>query len=234
MPGWPERYLLGVQSHYLERAVLILTNRRLLYLSLKRNGQWNRGLRSARWGDLKEVHLDGRLYGKLHIEYLRGSRETYWRIRKDDAKKIQLLLDVLVPASAGETSVALAMASFCPECLSALAPGIYHCPHCRLKFKDEKSALRHALLIPGGGHFYADLNLWGIMHAFMDVALLFSTILWTLAAVGIVRPPPLPWTPHGKGVFTFIAAVLATILLTDIWLSLRVARHAVKNFIPNS
>ncbi len=233
MPGKPERYLLGVQSHYLGQGALIFTNRRLYYLSLKRNGQWDRNLRHARWGDVKAAQVSGVLYGKIQIEYLQGSKETYWRVRNDAAQKIRLLLDVLRAASGGETSPAMGMASFCPQCLGALTPGIYNCPHCGLKFKDEGSALRHALLVPGGGYFYVGLNLWGIMHAFIDVAILFSAIMWGRVALGLEPPPPLPGPPHGRGTFTFFAVFLASLLLTDVWLAVRIARNAVRNFIPN-
>jgi ribosomal protein L40E len=234
MPGKAERYLLGVQSHYLTQSALILTNRRLLQLSLKWNGQWNRNVRSARWGDVKEGHITGLLYGKLHIEYHQGSKETYWRIPKDAARKIQLLLNVLLPASAGETSAALAMASLCPECLAELTPGVYECRRCRLKFKDEKTAVLHALLIPGGGYFYAGLNLWGVAHAFVDVGVLFSAILWALVAMGRVQPPPLPGAPANKFTYNLLAAILAIVLALDIWLAIRVARNAIRNFIPDS
>ncbi len=234
MPGKPERYLLGVQSHYLTQAALILTNRRLLHISLKRNGQWNRNLRSARWGDVKEARVTRLIYGKLYIQYRHGSKETYWRIRQDTVKKIQLLLNVLLPASVGETSEALAMASFCPECLSELPPGVYECRHCGLKFKDEKTALLHALLIPGGGYFYAGLNLWGVMHAFIDVGALFSATVWALVAIGRLQPPPLPGAPPGTFTYALLAAVMAILLALDIWLAVRVARNAIRNFIPDS
>jgi hypothetical protein len=234
MPGLPERYLLGVQSHYLAPVGLIATNRRLLHLSLKRNGQWNRNVRCARWADVKEVHVTGILYGKLHFEFGQGSKIVYWRIHKDAAKKFRLLLDVLLPASAGGTPEALSMASLCPQCFAALTPGVYECPRCRLKFKNEKTAVRHALLIPGGGYFYAGLNLWGVAHAFIDVGVFSSAIVWALAALGKVRPPPLPGAPPGQFTYFLLAAILAAILVLEIWLAIRIARKAIRNFIPDS
>ncbi len=233
MPGKPERYLLGVQSHYLMQSALILTNRRLLHLSLKRNGQWDRNVRSARWGDVKEGHVAGVLYGKLHLEYRQGAKETYWRIHKEETKKIQLLLNVMLPAAAGETSAALSMASFCPECLAALTPGIYECGRCGLKFKDEKTALVRALLIPGGGYFYVGLNLWGVAHASIDVAVFISAILWALAAMGGAPPQTLPGAQANKFTYSLLAAILATLLALDIWLAIRIARTAIRNFIPD-
>jgi hypothetical protein len=234
MPGSPERYMLGVPYRILTRAGLILTNRRLLHVSLKRDGQWNRGLRSARWGDVKEFQVAGRFRGKLLIKYRQGSSETYWHIPKHAAQKLQILLDALLPASKGETAAALGMASLCPQCLAELSPRVYECPNCRLKFKDEKGALLHGLLIPGGGYFYAGLNLLGIAHDFLDVSILSSVIVWILAAIGKVHPPAMPGAPQGKWVFVFSAFILTTSLVADIWLSIRVAQKAVRNFIPIS
>ena len=234
MPGLPERYMLGVAYRVLTRAGLILTNRRLIHVSLRRGGQWNRNLRCARWGDVKEFQVTGRIRGKLLIKYRGGSSETYWYIPKPAAVKIQLLLDALLPQSKDESSPARGMASFCPRCLAALASRVYDCPNCQLKFKDEKGALLHGLLIPGGGYFYAGLNLLGIAHAFADVSLLFSALASVLAAVRKVRPPALPGAPQAKWTFALSAIILTASLVADIWLSIRVAQKAVRNFIPIS
>jgi hypothetical protein len=145
-----------------------------------------------------------------------------------------MLLDILLPAAAGDTSPAQAMASFCPECLGALTPGVYACPHCGLKFRNEKSAALHALVIPGGAYFYVNLNLWGIAHAFIDVGLFASAILWVLAAAGKAPPQPIPGGPPGKLLCLYFASVPTVILALELWLAIRIARRAVKNFIPES
>jgi hypothetical protein len=232
MPGKPERYLLGVQSHSLAPAALIFTNRRLLHLSLHWHGRWSRSVRSARLGDLKEFRTSTLLYGRLHVEYRDGSRETYWRLQRDSTRKIQTLLDVLLPGSEGDTSPELAMASLCPRCHAPLTAGVYECGSCHLKFKNETSALLHTLLIPGGGYFYAGMYLWGVAHACVDVSLLASALVWALGALGKVHPQISQGFHGGKLSFTVFACFVAAILLTDLWLGYRVARTAVRNFIP--
>jgi hypothetical protein len=234
MPGKPERYLLGVQSHSLALAALVLTNRRLLHLSLRWTGKWNRNVRSARWGDIKQAHIAGFRYGKLHLEYGSGAKEVYWRIRKDGVKKIERILNVLVPKSAGETSPALSMVSLCPQCLAELQPGVYACSGCGLKFKDEKTVLVHALLIPGGAYFYTGLNLWGVAHAFIDFAVFVSAIIWALAAMGRVHMVLRPGVPADTFLSFFVAIVMATLLVVDIWLSIRISRNAIRRFIPEA
>jgi hypothetical protein len=234
MPGKLQRYTQGTQSHFLSPAALILTNRRLLHLSLKWNGKWNRNLRSARWGDVKEGQVTGLRYGKLHLEYRQGLKETYWRIPKNGANKIQFLLDVLLPASAGETSEALSMASFCPACLAALTPGVYDCRHCGLKFKNGKTLLLHALLIPGGAYFYAGFDLFGVAHASVDMTILSSLVGWVLALMGRVPPQMRVAAPPTKLTYVVLTAFLAAALVYDIGMSIRIARNAIRNFIPAS
>lgn len=234
MPGKLQRYTQGTQSHFLTPAALILTNRRLLHLSLKWNGKWNRNLRSARWGDVKEGHVTGLRYGKLHIEYRQGLKETYWRIPRKGAKKIEFLLNVLLPESAGETSAALSMASFCPECLAALTPGVYQCRHCGLKFKSGKTLLLHTLLIPGGAYFYVGFDLFGVAHASVDMTILSSLVGWVLAIMGRVPPRMLAAAPPTTTTYVVATAFLACALVYDIGMSIRIARNAIRNFIPES
>ena len=232
MPEGPERYMLGAPYRILARTGLILTNRRLLCVSMGWEGRWHRNLRYACWGDVEAFNITGRIRGRLLLKYRNGNSETYWHIPKLAAEKLQIILDAVLAAPGEEVSVALGMANFCPQCLAQLTPEIYICPNCRVKFKNERGVLLHALLIPGGGYFYAGLNLLGIAHAFIDVGILASVIVWILAAMGRVRPPPMPGVPPVKWVFVFSATILSAFLALDIWLAIRVAQRAVRNFTP--
>jgi hypothetical protein len=235
MPGKLQRYTQGTQSHFLAPGALVFTNRRFLHLSVKWNGRWNRGVRSAHWSDIKEGHVTGLLRGKLHLEYRQGKRETYWRIPGSAAKKIQLLLKVLLPASAVETKAApSSIASLCPECLSPLTSGIFQCAQCRLKFKDGKNLWLHALMVPGGAYFYVGYNLFGLAHAFVDVAIFVSMILWGLATFGLVHPHVRLGAPANRSTYAILAAFLASALVFDVCMSVKVARGAIRDFIPDS
>lgn len=234
MPGKLQRYTQGTQSHYLAPAALILSNRRLVHLSLKWNGAWNRNLRSAQWGDVKKAHIRGGRYRELHLEYQQGSKETYWRIPQNSASKIQLLLDVLLPASAGEKSPALSMASFCPKCRAPLTPGVYQCGHCGLKFKNGKTLLLHALMVPGGAYFYVGYDLFGLAHACVDVAILSSLIGWALALAGRVHPHLRVGAPPTRSTYIVLTIFLASALVYDIAMAIRIARSAMRNFIPEA
>ena len=235
MPGRPERYLLGVPYRILTRAGLVLTNQRLIHLTLKRDGKWNRKLRSVRWSAVKEFRLAGGwLRGKLHLTYRNGSSESYWHIPKAAADKITVLMEALIRTSRGEALREPGMVSFCPQCFAELTPGLYACSKCGLKFKNEKGAVLHGLTIPGGAYFYAELHLLGIAHAFVDVSVLASAIAAILVALGRVQPPVMGGAPPSQGMFLVSAVFLTATSVLDIWLAIRVARSEVRNFVPIS
>jgi hypothetical protein len=233
LPGLFEQFFLGWYVAYLAPATLVLTNRRLLHLFVTRNGSWNRGVRSARWGDLESAKIKAVLSPKLHIKYRDGKKEVYWRVRSDDGKKIRLLLEVLLPTAGGETSPALSMTSFCPECRTALIPGVYECPHCRLKFKDEQTLLRRSLLIPGGGFFYTGHAFLGTLHFLLELFLLLELVVWGGASIGLWPLKPSPGQTHADREAALMAAVLFAILLAlHKGAIARITRNLVRGFIP--
>jgi hypothetical protein len=235
MPGMIEQFFLGWYASYLAPATLVLTNRRLLHLFVRRNGSWNRGVRSARWGDLQDAKIKGLLSAKLHIKYRNGKKEVYWRLRGDDPKKIRLLLEVLLPTATSETSPALSMTSLCPECRTALTPGVYECPGCRLKFRDEKTLLRRSILIPGGGFFYTGHAFLGVLHFLLELFLLLELVLLGAAAMGLWPLKPSPGQAHAERGGALVAAVfLAALLALHKGAITRITRNLVRGYIPAS
>jgi hypothetical protein len=212
-PSGVEQLFLGWHAMFLMPGVLVFTNRRLLHFLIQRNGTWKRGLRCARWGDVEEANAKGLLGARLATKYRDGRKEVYPALAGEDAKKIQLLLECLIPAGAGETSPALTMTSLCPDCRSPLTPGVYECPRCRRAFKDEKTALQRSWLIPGGGFFYTGHPFPGILHGLVELILLIAAPIDAASALVVV-------------------AVLAIILCINKWVMARVAKKQVRNYIP--
>jgi hypothetical protein len=231
MPGGIEQFFLGWHSYFLAPAMLVLTNRRLIHLLITRNGAWKKSTRSARWGDIEEAKVKGLLSAKLNIKYRDGTKEIYWGMVHDDSNKIQLLLEVLLPQAGGETSSTLAMTNSCPECSAALTPGVYECPRCRLQFKDEKTAMKRSILIPGGGFFYTGHPFLGLMHAITDLILIVFAGVSAITALGIMQPPP---APDEKSTALVIVAMMVAILAFHKWMLIRVAQRLVRNYIPAS
>ena len=235
MPSGVEQFFLGWHAMFLAPAVLVFTNRRLLHLLVERNGKWKRSLRSTRWGDVEEAKAKGFLGARLQIKYRDGKKEIYSAMARNDANKIQLLLETLLPAAAGETSPALAPTSLCPECRSPLSPGVYECPQCRMGFKNEKTALQRSWLIPGGGFFYTGHSLLGILHGIVEVILLFTVAFWLLVVFGVAYSKPNPGeAPMDMASALVIVALVGGILAVDKWVMATVARKQVRNYIPVS
>jgi len=123
------------------------------------------------------------------------------------------------------------MTNFCPECSAALTRGIYECPHCRLQFKDEATALKRSILIPGGGFFYTGHPFLGLLHAITDLILILFVVVGAITALGVMGPKP---TPDDASAALAAVAVALAILAFHKWMLVRVARRLVRNYIPAS
>jgi hypothetical protein len=233
VPSGVEQFFLGWHAMFLAPAMLVFTNRRLLHLLVERNGTWKKSLRCALWGDMEEAKAKGFLGARLSIKYRDGRKEIYGQLA--DAKKIQLLLETLIPAAAGETSPAQSMTSLCPECRSPLTPAVYECPQCHAAFKDEKTALQRSWLIPGGGFFYTGHPFLGILHGLVELVLLCMVGYWLLVALGAVQTEPTPGeaAPDMASALV-VVAMIGGILALNKWVMARVARKLVRNYISLS
>ena len=234
LPGGFEQLFLGWHATYLARGVLVLTNRRLLHLLVARDCTWKRSMRGARWGDIDEAKNKGLLGSRLNIAYRDGKKEVYGLMIWNDSKKTQLLFEALLPQARSETSPALGMTSYCPECRAALTPSVYECPNCRLQFKDEKTLLKRALLIPGGGFFYTGHPFLGLLHAITDIVVIIIWVYSILVVLGIIQiiipgEDQVDW----GGTIVVLVFVGATLAFHK-WMLIRVSRRLVRNYIPAS
>lgn len=211
--------------YHVTGTVLVLTNRRLLHFGVTRDGQWKKSLRSVRWGDLKEAKLKGALFNSmLVLTYEKGKKETYWSLKREDGKKIKLLLAGLLPGSVGEASGAEGMVSLCPDCLAALTPRVYQCGQCSLAFKDEKTLLKRSLLIPGGGYFYTGYWFLGIGDFFVEAYLLILVIGSLHIALGPSEQDP--------GVALVAAGLVAVLLAVEKWFTIHHCKRFIREYIP--
>lgn len=229
-----EQTTFGWYIYYITATVVVFTNRRLLHFGVKRNGEWNKILRSASWGDVEEVKVKGWLSKTLELKYRTGKKERYWNVSRDDGNKLKVLLDALFAAGARESSPAQTMVSLCPSCLAELTPQVYQCAKCGLQFKDEKTMVRRSLIIPGGGYFYTGHWFLGFGDFIVETYLLILVIIFAATAAGlIVDPFAEPGHEPIAGAAAWIAAAfIAGILGLEKWLTVHHCRRFVRDFIP--
>lgn len=193
-----EQFVGGSYVYYQTMVVLVFTSRRLLHLLVNNSAEWRRGLRDVRWGDVPNARVKGILSRSLELEYRNLYKETYTRLGYRDAAKLRVLLPPLLEASRGELSPMLAMVPHCPDCFAILTPRVYLCPHCGLVFKDEKTLLRRALLIPGGGYFYTRQWGFGILSALYETWFTWVFIVAILMVLGVVPVPQAEGQPQSQ------------------------------------
>ena len=229
-----EQFAFGWYIYKVTGTVLVFTNRRLLDVRIKPKGlfsldfSWSQCLRSVRWGDLAEAKVSGWLSTALVLKYRTGKKESYWKLDRGDAKKMKVLLAALLPGAATESTAAQGMVSLCPTCIAVLTPCVYQCSQCGQLFKDEKTMVRRALLIPGGGYFYTGHTFLAVSD-FMAEAYLLLLLLIFLAA--LLLPSDNPQSGEAAG-FWVGAGVVAALLAVEKWGTIHHCRRFIREFIP--
>ena len=231
--GLLEQVTFGWYTYYVTSVVLVVTNRRLLHLLVTRDGKWKKSLRAVRWGDLTEAQVKSWLSPTLELVYRSDKKEKYWGLRREDAKKLKLLVSALLPASTGEATAAQGAASLCPRCFVGLTLGLYQCPKCNLTFKDEKTMVQRSLLIPGGGYFYTRQWFLAIGDFIAEAVILWLLIVSVALVIGVVKPPPAaPGEAAPLAANLAVVGIVGGILAVEKWFTIRHCRRFIREYIP--
>lgn len=235
--GGLQQWTLGWMTYQITKTMLVVTNRRILALRLHPKSfggwEWGRGIRSIRFGDLTEAKAKGFLTWYLQLRYADGRKERYWGLQGADGKKLRLILEAVLPASAGEASAARGAVSLCPACAAVLAEKQESCQQCRQLFATEREMWIRSILLPGGGYFYVGQRALGLLDAFVESMLTGLVVLWALVLAG--APEPLlgdlePYATPGQVLFFF--GFFAVILIFEKLVTGLHGRHFVKDFYP--
>jgi hypothetical protein len=231
-----EQLLLGWHAIFAsDSLLLVFTNRRLLLFHVKGNGEWCRGTRVVRWGDIQEAKVKG-LGGKMiFLTYRNGIKESFWQLRGDDGKKAELLVQTLLPAATGESSSAQGAVCLCPSCFKPLTPEVFECPQCHQVFKNTSALTRRGWLIPGGAYFYTGrlfLGITGLISEVIFLVLAAAFLLMAMAGPGATTDPQNPPPTSGEAL-VFAAIMLGFFALLKL-VGLKNGRRAVERFIPAS
>jgi hypothetical protein len=229
-----DQFTLGWYVYQVTCSVLVVTNRRILHFWVTpkvfggRDGwTWRRSVRAVAWGDIAEAKVSGWLNPSVELKYRNGKKEKFWKFRGEDAKKIRLLAETILPGAASENTAAQGITSLCPRCFATLTPDIYQCAQCRLLFKDKATALRRSLLIPGGGYFYTGHIFLGISDAIVEGFLTLMILLLLLEIAGVTHAPP-GEPPADWGMVIFFLILLGIEKLFTVYH----ANRFIRDYIP--
>jgi hypothetical protein len=182
-----ERLTAAWWTRLLAASAIVVTNKRLLFFPVKRDGSWRESVRAVYWGDLEEVKARGLLVRIITFKSKNGTKITYTNFRRGDAKKIAAIAAALLPAASGEMTSAHGFIQLCPGCRSVLIPGQYFCPGCSMVFKNEKAMITRSIFLPGGGYFYTGHPLIATIPAIVEGILMVDILLLLLAGVASPR-----------------------------------------------
>ena len=152
-------------SGYVNRALLIVTNKGMFHVPTRLDLGFRQSIARFRYADCRRLAV--RPWGLL-VEYGNGRKERFLGLTREDRLKLKAHLEGVDPGGAEASG---GKAALCPRCTRALAPAVSLCPGCRLPFKDTATALRAALLIPGGGYFYIGRPVLGAGEALAGMTL---------------------------------------------------------------
>jgi hypothetical protein len=192
-PRFLEVFGLGVWYVLFFRAALVLTDRRVVEIMLRKPDQVDTCIRSYSWGQVKDLKLR---MGTLTLKPAQGKTQK-WKIQeKGDRKLLKLLLpkieQQLVP---GDIQAPRPVPLWhCPECGAASPKYPDECSNCGTRFKTRGMATALALAFPGAGLLYAghpilavlDFIGEGILFVFVAVSFLVATGSEAVASAIIV------------------------------------------------
>jgi hypothetical protein len=156
---------------HVKRSLFAFTDRRILHILTTPGYEYRGSIAQLRYADCRRLYVEGT---SLFAEYHTDRTEQIRCIPKRDIGAIERIASAAcepsVPSDFPERN------HLCPNCTHVLRPNTITCPGCGLEFKDKATALRYALLYPGGGYFY--LRRWdtAIGHVFCECVFLFLAV----------------------------------------------------------
>ena len=207
----------------LSACAIVITNTRILFFPVKRDGSWKESVRAVQWGDIEEIKPKGLLVRNVSFRFKNGTRATYTNFRRADAKKIAAIAAAVLPLASGEMTAAHGVVQLCPDCCNALTPGQYSCSACGLIFKNEKTMVTRSIFLPGGGYFYTGHRGIGIFLAIVEGYLLLEILLLLFA--GLASPRAMSNIRSPLIVLAFFWAIETAVTILH-------CRRYIRDFIP--
>jgi hypothetical protein len=218
-----ERLTAAWWTRLLAAAAIVITNQRLLFFPVKRDGSWRESVRAVYWGDLEEVKPRGLLVRLVTFKSKNGNKTTYTNFRRGDAKKIAAISKALLPIASGEMTSAHGFVQLCPACRNVLTPGQYLCSACGLAFKNEKTMVTRSILLPGGGYFYTGHPLVAILPAVVEGIFMLDILVLLVAGLS---------SPRARANVLPTLVVLVFFWIFETAVTILHCRRYIREFIP--
>ncbi|MCH8082679.1 MAG: hypothetical protein IH885_00425 [Myxococcales bacterium] len=215
-----EQLTTGAIVYYLKRALLVVTNQRILHVPTKMNLSYRNSISQILYGDCTQLVMKR---GQLFAKYRDGSKENFLAVK--EKKKFKVILPDLLKG--GMQSNAGRRTHLCPRCTTELEAGVFSCSACQLEFKSKKQGMKYSILIPGGGYFYTRHPILGLGDAAVEVFLIGLVLVALFATGGEVAAgeSSIEDTMVMLGIF-------GGALAYEKMLSIYHANHFIKEFIP--
>jgi hypothetical protein len=229
MPGAFEQLFSGWHVFTLPRALLVVTDQRLVSFRVRkgiRGWTWDRGVHSISWSDVAEANLGGLISRYLTIKLKSGMKISYWRFEFGGAKMVRLLAKFLRQHSAAHASPAGGVVYQCPDCLSVLNVGSDVCGQCGLPFKTGKELLWRGMLIPGGASFYIGNSAFGVLQAILESGFVLALLSFLVQAITEPRG-----TETAANAFV-MAGLLTFVLLLWKFEAVLYSRRQIRDMLP--
>jgi hypothetical protein len=207
----------------LAACAIVVTNKRILFFPVKRDGSWKESVRAVQWGDVEEVKPKGLLIRNVSFRFKNGTKVTYTNFGRGDARKMAGIAAALIPAASGEVSSTQGLVQLCPDCRNVLTEGHYLCPACGLAFKNEQTMVLRSIVLPGGGYFYTGHRGIAIFLAVVEGYLVLEILLLLFA--GLASSTAIPNLRSALLVLAFFWAIETGITILH-------CRRYIRDFIP--
>jgi hypothetical protein len=212
-----EQLTTGAMILYLKRALLVVTDTRILQVLTNGSYVYRDSIAEIRYADCASMTQS---FSALKVKYRNGKNERFLYVASAERGKFKQLLKSKTFESNSVGSGGGGRTHLCPRCAKPLQHGKYSCGACNLQFKSRAEGRRLALIFPGGGYFYTGHWFLGIGDAVTELVLIVFLILSLMTASG---------GEEGAWVTT---AIVAVFLAFEKAISLYHTDHFIEEYLP--
>jgi hypothetical protein len=210
-----EQLTTGWVILYLKRALLVVTDQRILHVLTDASYKYRDSIAEVRYADCASMTQS---FSSLKLKYRNGKKERFLYLARQERRKLkELLKSKTFEGTSAGTGV---RTHLCPRCTGPLKADQYRCGACNFEFKSRAEGRRLAFIFPGGGYFYTGHWFLGIGDAIVELVLLVFLIL---SVVGAANGAEGGWVTTG---------VLAIFLAIEKAISVYHTDHFIKEYLP--